>query len=33
MLGNQTGKVFANRGKWEADVELTSANNPGKTVA
>ena len=33
MLGNQTGKVFANRGKLEADVELTSANNPGKTVA
>lgn len=33
VWGNQTGKTFANRGKWEADVELTSANNPGKTVA
>ena len=33
ILGNQTGKTFANRGKWEADVELTPANNAGKTVA
>lgn len=31
--GMQTGKIFANRGNWRNDVELTSANNPGKTVS